>query len=88
MKRFIVYIVIEIISILFLILGCAFFFGADNNSGNAILSKMYENFHGYESLMVNKFPILQSNPELFGMGFVFLGFILMAGSFSYLRKSK
>lgn len=88
MKRFIIYIVLDIISIMFLIFGCALFFGADNNSGTAIFSKMYEHFHGYESLMVNKFPILLSNPELFGMGFVSFGFILMAGSFSYLRNSK
>lgn len=38
MKRFIVHIVLDIISIMFLILGCALFFGADNNSGNAIIS--------------------------------------------------
>lgn len=88
MKRFIIYIVLDVISIIFLILGYTLFFGVDNNSDNAIISKMYEHFHGYESLMVNKFPFLQSNPELFGMGFVFFGFILIAGALSFNLNKK
>ena len=88
MIRFSFYIVFDIISIMFLVLGCTLFFGVDNNSVNTITSKMYEHFHGYESLLVNKFPILQSNPELFGMVFVSFGFILMTVSFIHLRNSK
>lgn len=88
MKRSIVCIVLEIISIMFLISGYALFFGSDKNQGNTILSKMYENFQSYEILLLNKFPILQSNPELFGMGFLFFGSILMAGTVFYLKNSE
>jgi hypothetical protein len=64
------------------------FFGVDKNSGNAIISKMYEHFHGYNSILVNKFPVFQSNPELFGMVLLSLGIFIMAGAAFYLRNSK
>lgn len=88
MKRSIIYIVLDMISIMFLILGCTLFFGANNNPDNAIISKLYEHFHEYQILLVNKFPILHSDPLIFGMCFVSFGLMLMAGSIAYLRNSK
>jgi hypothetical protein len=52
-------------------------FGVDKNSGNAIFSIMSERVHEYNGMLVNKFPVFQFNPELFGMVFLALGFLII-----------
>jgi hypothetical protein len=86
MKRFIVFCAFEIVILIFWVLGCALFFGANNNSGNILLSKIYGHYHDVQSFMVNKLPFLQLNIELFGMVFFLFGLITMIGAFSYFKK--
>ena len=69
-----------------IVVGCGLLFGTEKDSTNYLITRMYYLVHDYQVFMVNKWPLLQSYPEISGVIFCSLGFLCLILSIYFLKK--